>query len=124
MNKKNITGLLAAKSDQSKLAVDIKNALSFPFASVSLFLASADGAIRKTKKSNLYGAINSLWNHNKSLEITGVSYLFVHVATALRAVKHILKTFQDLAIKLINDVPKRYNVVYLYEILTLKSTLK
>ena len=63
VEQKIILGLLAAKSDQSKLAVDIKNALSFPLASVSLHLASADSAMRKTKKSNLYGAIDSLSNH-------------------------------------------------------------
>ena len=50
VEQKNILGLLAAKSDKSKLAVDIKNALSFPLSSVSLPLASADGAMRKTKK--------------------------------------------------------------------------
>ena len=30
----------------------------------------------------------------------------------MRAVKNVPKTFEDLAIKLINDVPQRYNVVY------------
>ena len=50
VEQKNILGLLAAISDQSKLAVDIKNALSFPLASVSLPLALADGAVRKAKK--------------------------------------------------------------------------
>ena len=54
VEQKNILGLLAAKSDQSKLAVDITNALSFPLASVSLPLVSTDGAMRKTKKSNLW----------------------------------------------------------------------
>ena len=49
VEQKNIPGLLAAKSDQSKLAVDIKNALSFPLACVSLPLFSADAAMRKTK---------------------------------------------------------------------------
>ena len=49
VEQKNNLGLLAAKSDQSKLAADIKNALPFPLASVSLPLASADGAMRKTK---------------------------------------------------------------------------
>ena len=95
VEQKIILGLLAAKSDQSKLAVDIKNALSFPLASVSLPLASADGAMRKTKKSNLYGAIDLLSNHNISLEnYTGVNYLFADVAAALRAVKNIPKTFE------------------------------
>ena len=50
VEQKNILGLLAAKSDQSNSAVDIKYALSFPLSSVSLFLASANGAMRKTKK--------------------------------------------------------------------------
>ena len=113
VEQKNILGLLAAKLDQSKLAVDIKNELSFPLASVSLPLALADGATRKTKKSNLYGAFDSLSNHNISLEnYTCVNYLFVDVAAALRAVKNVPKTSEDLAIKLINDFPQRYNVVY------------
>ena len=69
--------------------------------------------MRKTKKSNLYGAIDSLSNHNISLEsYTGVNYLFADVAAALRAVKNVPKTFEDLAIKLINDVQQRYNLVY------------
>ena len=54
VEQKNILGLLAAISDQSKLAVDIKNALSFPLASVSLPLALADGAVRKAKKNLIY----------------------------------------------------------------------
>ena len=95
VEQKNNLGLLAAKSDQSKLAADIKNALPFPLASVSLPLASADGAMRKTKKSNLYGAIDLLSNHNISLEnYTGVNYLFADVAAALRAVKNVPKTFE------------------------------
>ena len=69
--------------------------------------------MRKTKKYNLYGATDSLSNHNISLEnYTSVNYLFVDVAATLRAVKNVPKTFEDLAINLINDVPQRYNVVY------------
>ena len=68
---------------------------------------------KKEKKSNLYGAIDSLSNHNISLEsYTGVNYLFADVAAALRAVKNVPKSFEDLAIKLINDVQQRYNLVY------------
>ena len=65
------------------------------------------------QKNLIYGAIDSLSNHNISLEsYTGVNYLFVDVNAALRAVKNVPKMFEDLAIKLINDVPQRYNVVY------------
>ena len=63
--------LLVAKSDQSVSAIDIKNALSFPLASISVLLASADSAIWK---ANLYGPIDSPSNHNISLEnYTGVN---------------------------------------------------
>ena len=51
--EKNIIGLLAANSDQSKLAADIKNPLSFLLASVSLSLASTDAAMREKKISLL-----------------------------------------------------------------------
>ena len=65
------------------------------------------------QKNLIYGAIDSLSNHNISLEsYTGVNYLFVDVNAALTAVKNVPKMFEDLAIKLINDVPQRYNVVY------------
>ena len=49
----------------------MKNALSFPLASASVLLASADSAIWK---ANLYGRIDSPSNHNISLEnYTGVN---------------------------------------------------
>ena len=77
VEQKNILGLLAAKSDQSKSAVDIKNALSFPLAIVSLPLASADGAMRKTKQYNYYGAIDSLSDHSIHWNITLVSTIYL-----------------------------------------------
>ena len=76
MNKKYILGLLAAKSDQSKSAVNIKNTMPFPLVSVSLNLNSADGTMQKKKNSNLYGAIDLLSNRNFSLKnYTGVNYV-------------------------------------------------
>ena len=53
----------------------------------------------KIKKSILYGASDWLSDRNISLEnYSGVKYLFVDVAATLRAVKNVLKTFEDLAI--------------------------
>ena len=67
---------------------------------------------KKQKNPDLYGAIDELSKHNISLKnYIGVSYLFVDVAAALRAVKMYQKR-SKLAIKLINDVPQRYSVVY------------
>ena len=55
--------------------------------------------MRKTKKSNLFGAIDSLLNHNISLEnYTGVNYLFADAAAGLRAVRNLPKMFEDLAV--------------------------
>ena len=98
VDQKIVLGLLAAKSDQSISAVDIKNALSFSLASVNT---------KNKKIYNLYGAIDSFSNHNISLEnYTGANYLSVDGAAALRAVP---KSLEDLAIKLRND-SVRYNV--------------
>ena len=77
VEQKNILGLLAVKSDQSKSALDIKNALSFPLAIVSLPLASADGTMRKTKQYNYYGAIGSLSDHNIHWKVTLVSTIYL-----------------------------------------------
>ena len=69
VDQKIVLGLLAAKSDQSISAVDIKNALSFSLASVNT---------KNKKIYNLYGAIDSFSNYNISLEIyTRVNHLSV-----------------------------------------------
>ena len=81
--------------------------------------------MRKTKKSDFCGAIDSLSNHNILLENqTVVKCLFVDVAATLKAVKNVPETFEDLAIKLINDVLQRYNVVYFCMSYFEKSPLK
>lgn len=93
------------------LAVNIKNVLSFLFASVSIPLASVNGAIQKTIKSNLYRAIDSLSDHTISLEsFTGVSYCqlvsFIDIFATLREVKNVPKTFKDLLMTFPEDITK------------------
>ena len=49
--------------------------------------------MRKAKTPNLHGIIDSLSNHNISLEnYTSFNYLFVNIAVALRAIKNVLNT--------------------------------
>ena len=55
------------------------------------------------KQNNLIYLVQLIHSH---------SLLLADVAAALRAVKNVPKTFEGLAIELINDVPQRYNVVY------------
>ena len=88
MNKKISLGYL--QQNQIKVnQLSILNMLCPPPCLFSLPLASPDRAMLKPKKSNLYGAIDSLSNHYISLEsYTGVNCLFVDVAAALRAVKN------------------------------------
>ena len=51
--QRDILGLIVAASNKEKGAVDIEKALTYPLAPVSLPLASADGAWRKTAKRKL-----------------------------------------------------------------------
>ena len=112
VEQKNALGLLAAKLDQSRSAVNVNQLIIF-YSSVTLPLASQMVQCEKQKISASYGAIDLLLNHNISLEnYTGVNYLFVDVAAVLRPVKNVPKTFENLAIKLINAIPQRCNVVY------------
>ena len=66
--QKDILGLLAAKSDKTKSAIDIKKALTYPLAAVSLPLASADGTMRKTNKARLYDALYTITDHNITID--------------------------------------------------------
>ena len=58
--QRDILGTLVACSHEGNSPVDLNKALSYPLAPVSLPLASADGAKRKTNKSKLYDVIDPL----------------------------------------------------------------
>ena len=78
------------------------------------------------KQKNLIYMVQ--WFTLKSQHITEKLHwcqLFIcQCSCGLKRVKNVPKTFEDLTIKLINDVPQRCNEVYFVCDLTLKSPLK
>ena len=111
--QKDVLGLLAAKSHECKSVIDIQKSLTYPLAPVSLPLASADGAMRKTNKSSLYDALHGITDHNQVLEtFSGEKVYIMDLAATLRSVTKLPRTFGELAEKLWKDVPRPYNTIY------------
>ena len=109
--QRDILGLLVAKSDQENSAVDIEKALTSPLAPVSLSLACGDGGMRKTNKSKIYDfLIEQLVGDAKA--VTDGDCYIVDLAAALRATVSVPSTFEELAMKILSDIPAMYNIVY------------
>ena len=112
--QKDILGLLATKSHEHNSVNDIRRALTYPLAPVPFPLGSADGTMRKTKKANLYGALETMAHHNFNLDSFDGNkcYIFDLVAT-LRSTAILPQTlFGELALKLLNEIPTKYNTTY------------
>ena len=100
-------GLLAAKSYEAKSVIDIEKALTYPLAPYSLPLQSADGMMRKTNMANLYGALQTITDHNLTIDsFSGKKYYIFYLAATLRSTTKLPRTFVELAMKLLNEVPK------------------
>ena len=77
-------------------------------APVSLPLASADGARRKTAKGKLLENLSSLEDREINIETLPTSqkvYILDHVAS-IRTIVKVPNTFEDLALILLNGIPK------------------
>ena len=100
-----------ATSYKEKSIVDIDKALSFPLAPVPLSLATADGMRRKTAKSKLLEAALSSTITDLQYVDDAACYVVDLVATIGSTVR-IPGSFRELAIKLLNAIPRQYNHVY------------
>ena len=113
--QRDILGLIVAASNKEKSAVDIEKALTYPLAPVSLPLASADGARRKTAKGKLLENLPSLEDREINIETLPTSqkvYILDHVAS-IRTIVKVPNTFEDLALILLNGIPKMYQIIYI-----------
>ena len=108
--QRDILGLLVAKSDQENSAVNIEKALCSPLAPVSLSLACGDGGMRKTNKSKMYDFLTDLVGEGKP--ISNEDCYIVDLAATLRATVSLPSTFEELAMKILADIPGLYKVVY------------
>ena len=114
MVQRDILGLLLAKSQELNSPIDMEEALKYPLSPVPLALAHADGQRRKTNKSALYDhALSSSQPETSTISEDGSKVYILDLAAQLRGMTKVPDTFEDLAGKLLNDIPVEYEIVYI-----------
>ena len=103
--QRDILGLLVSKSDQENSDVIIEKALCSPLAQVSLSLACEYGGMRKTNKSKMYDFLTDLVGEGKA--ISNDDCYIVDLASTLRATVSIPSTFEELAMKILDQLSYR-----------------
>ena len=127
--QRDILGLLAAKSQQQNAAINIDKALCYQLAPAPLSLETCDGLRRKTAKRKLLNAaLTSLIKNDAQFpEVQQSCRIYIlDLAAIIRSMIKIPNTFKDLALLLLSDVPRQYNVVYVacdtYKIRSIKNS--
>ena len=116
MVQRDISGLLAAKSQQRNATVNIDAALCYPLAPVPLSLATCDGTRRKTAKSKLFSAaLTSLEVEGIEIECTkrGKACYILDLAAIIRSIVRTPDTFRELAIMILREIPTQYSNIYI-----------
>ena len=93
-------------------AVDIKKALQYPLSPVPLSIATADESNRGTKKSELLPIIkDKMINENITIipDTNKVSVYILDFMAFLRTMTDIPSTYEDLAWRVIKQIPTGYN---------------
>ena len=99
-------------SYKKKSMIDIDKALSVPLAPEPLSLATTAGMRRKT-------AISKLLDAALASKVTDIEYVddttcyVVDLVAIIRSMIRIPGTFKELAMKLLNEIPRQYNHVYI-----------
>ena len=109
---RNTLGCLVSFSVRHEKAVDIKKALQYPLSSGPLSIATADGLKRGTKKSELLPIMkDKMINENITIipDTNKVSVYILDFMAFLRTVTDISSTYEDLAWRVIKQVPTGYN---------------
>ena len=112
--QRDMLGFLLTKSQQLGSPIDINEALKYPLSPVPLSLAHADGERRKTNKSSLYDyAISSSQTTCSPNEINdGKKAYILDLAAIMRSITKTPDTFEALSLKVLNDIPKCYKLIY------------
>eukprot|EP00794_Sanderia_malayensis_P020780 gene20780-biopygen14596 len=114
--QRDILGLLAAKSTEKNAAIDIDKALQYPLAPVPLSLATCEGIRRNTAKSKLMDAAlqSILETEGQSNENQGSLRVYIlDLAAYIRSMVKVANTFSELALQVLNDIPKNYSIIYI-----------
>ena len=113
--QRDILGILAAKSQQHNATINIDKALCYPLAPVPLSMATCDGIRRKTAKSKLFdAALPSLIENDAQYPDDQYAHrIYIpDIAAIIHSLVKIPNTFKDVALRLLSDIPMRYNIVY------------
>ena len=126
--QRDILGFLLNKSQELKTPIDINEALKYPLSPVPLSIAHGDGERRKTNKSDLYGyAIRTTQAPILQINDTNKTRVYVlDLAAILRSLVKVPNTFAELVLKILEDIPKHYNLIYVacdtYRDISIKSS--
>ena len=111
--QKDVFCFLLTKSLELKSPVDIDEALKYLLSPVPLSIAHADGEKRKTNESALYDyALKSCTSSQSIDNLNGSKVYVLDLAALLRSTVKIPGTFEELAMKVYNDIQNAYNTIY------------
>ncbi len=109
--QRDVLGLLVTVAFKENEVIDIDKALAYPLAPVPLSLATSDGCIRKTVKSKLFDAALSTLLSEEAL-LANASCYVMDLAASLRSIVKLPDPFEDLALKLLNELQSQYRYIY------------
>ena len=105
-------GFLVAKSQEMNLPINIDEALKYPLCPVPLSIAHGDDEKRKTTKGDLMKyAFSSTEVHQIPQNKKDVYIL--NLAAIFRSTLKVPNTFEDLATKILLDIPHIYQLIYI-----------
>ena len=110
--QRDVLGLLVAKSYEQNAPVDVDKGLSYPLSPVPLSLATADGAIRKSAKSNLYQCAFDDLQEVSYAEIPDVKIFILDLAAAVRSTNAKQSTIRQFANRILQAIPHQMDATY------------
>ena len=107
---RNILGKLLAISAKHEHSIDFEIALSYPLTATPLSLSNPDGSRRVTQKSKFVEILSSYRDEPPAqAEVVDTDVLVIDFIAQVRVItKAVPDTFEDLAINLLQSIPKGY----------------
>ena len=117
---------LLAKSQEVNSPVNIEKALEYPLSAIPLSIAHADGEKRKTNKSALFdSALASTFSMQTVVPLGETKVYILDLAALICSIVKIPETFEELAMKVYNDISICYKIIYIvydtYRNISIKS---
>ena len=122
----NAIGKLLAISTKFKKNIDFEVALAYPLTSVPLSLSNPDGSRRVIQKSKLMEVLSQYQEENDAVVKIDAKIFVVDFIVQIRVIiKEIPETYEQLALKNLQSIPKGYERVGLvadtYRLVSIKA---